>query len=272
MATGLTDEKVFENCWERLTKEIIPNLKRGNTSQKIIKKLEKELDSIVIIVQRVRVIDREGIARLVQEIRELLPCILNQHDEMKQKLETLEERVSTLESTLDAQISAHRAEVSTLNATFNARISALEEDNKALKTILLTGQIASCLEKHMVRIILEGTGSGSPKVTFREIERILEGKKSHYLPNILQEKEDRERVEKNWEELNNQYGLDHNFYAWVGELKDERNSFAHRDSKLQLTEAEDRINSSDFLSDTVKEMCWKMLFILNNLKVKNLAY
>ena len=248
----VAESKKFQDSYRKITAHILPELMSGGISTEKCKELETELDHIIIFLQTASDLNFEEICLLLQKLREALFSISHQNEELEQKIEGLH------------QLNAVRIE---------EKMNKLEQEFTSLKTDLLTGQIASSLEKEMVKRILHGaTVAGKnmiTAVTLYEIDDILQGGKgSRFLPSILQTPEQKKIAEKNWEKLDEQFKFDNLMYSFIKEVKDNRNTLAH--PSVPWTKAHELIMFGEFVNGG-KEECLKMLCILKDMGVKTIG-
>ena len=246
--TCIATSKTMQDSFRKISTDIIPKLKKGNTSPEIQKELAEELECVILLLQTEEpvIID---VAPMIQEIKEFTGFVLNENDEIKHKVEKLQSLVAR-----------HEKEIKTLKD----RMSFFENS-------MLTGQIMSCLERQMVTEILKGTAAEkTPNVTLKQIKKILDGKKSKFLPPILKEKEDKETAQKNWDSLETQYQIEDSFYPQFEVLKTNRNGIAHPNSTTK--QAEDTIKEDPYISDKDRKTCMKALDTLNKMRVTKIAF
>ena len=109
----IATSKTMQDSFRKISTDIIPKLKKGNTSPEIQKKLAEELDCVILLLKTEEpvIID---VAAMIQEIKEFTGFVLNEHEEIKHKIEKLQsvvarhekeikklnDKISTLESSM----------------------------------------------------------------------------------------------------------------------------------------------------------------------------
>ena len=227
----------FKDCHRKIM-AIIPKMKaakKATPDQR--QELEKQLEDMIVLVQteEVKEAEMEKVAAVLQEVKELLICVLDQQQEIETKYERLAKE-------------------------FNS-----------FKTSLIAGQIVSSFERAVAQRILKDTKQeNNCIVTLYQIEDILDNKKSRFLPKILETPKEKDKVASNWEALDKCYGLSEDHYSCIQQLKRCRNKTAHPLMTIQEAHKHLRTVKKSSLHTQERDMCIEMLEVMRRMGVANI--
>ena len=234
-------------------KPAVPKLKNGDVSPVPTRtELMEKLDRAIMLLQTGKPITSQEIAAVITQIRESIGLVFDENDDLKFKLEALKKLVTT-----------HETKIQTLTKD----IAKLQRDIAFYKNSMIMGQVMSCLERKMVKEILTGT-TVATSLTLYQIEQLLEGKKSRFLPDILAE--DREIVATNWNSLDRKYGFTKNLYSQLLSIKDNRNDIAH--PGMTVDTAATMIIGNPNISNDEQAACKQALDTLKRMNVTTITW
>ena len=232
----------FKDCHRKIM-AIIPEMKvtrRATLDQ--CKELEKQLEDMIVLVQTEEMVKREKIAEVLQQVKELLTCVLNQQEDLYQTVKELKIKCERLGKELDS-----------------------------FKTSLIAGQIVSSFERAVAQRILKDTKQeNNCIVTLYQIEDILENNKSRFLPKILETPKEKDKVASNWEALDKCYGLSEDHYSCIQQLKRCRNTTAHPSMTIQEAQGHLKTVKNSSLRTQERDMCIEMLEVMRRMGVANI--
>ncbi len=263
---------------ERDIKTIVSNMKK---TRKVLpfqfEELERLLDRLFLVVKNRKVhIDSEetSIAECILGIKEALRCALNETDDIKKNTGRIEEelthKIAKLESELECMKKEQERTKSELECIKKQK-ERTEEELTSLKSELVTGQIASCFEREIVKAVLDGVEETDQKVAIWQLEDRISNKKSRQLPPILETEEQRRQANDNWNKIDEKYSLRHDYYSSVPHLKTQRNLTAH--PKMTIKDAMEFLKSkeSSNIAEKDRKICIDMLEVLTKMGVPDIT-
>ena len=189
-------------------KTILSNPSASPTPQEF----EKILDSVTVHIQDSHIqVNAEEVAVIVDALKEPIKSLFSKVDTLEKELKDLQRKYENLQK----------------------KYRELEE----LQSTLLVGQIASQVEKKLLKRILhgtdkyrayqEGTDVSLEYATFNKIQDAISGRSEGYRTGIHLTVEDRAIAGANWDRMDGELQLDKKFYLSHDDFKKYRNNKAH---------------------------------------------
>ncbi len=240
----------IEDCQSKLM-SILPKMKEtGKAPLDQCEELETMFDDLILAIQssEVEETEMEDIAELLQEVKEVLSCVLNQNEDLAQKVGKLESELECIKKEQERN----------------------KEELTSLRSELVTGQIASCFEREIVKAVLDGVKQTDKILAIGQLEDIIRNKTSRQLPPILKTAKQRRQANDNWNKIDKKYSLSHDHYSRVPHLKFQRNLKAHPEMTIKKAMEFLKSKESTSIAEDDRKICIDMLEVLTKMGVPDI--
>ena len=196
------------------------------------KKFTEITDSVIVAIQSEENVDMNQIAMIIDCLKQSVLILFEETDHLKKEMEKLK------------------------------KLQKLEEG-------LLIGQIATKVEKEIIKRLLEGTHVEETYfLTINQLERACE-KGLGSRQKIFSDQHQIDKANENWDNLETMLGLNNNIYGAIESFKSVRNIDAH--PNLSVNDALKRLETVTSCNGKDKDMVKKLIEILQKLSVTDIG-
>ena len=242
----------FDECHKQIM-TLLPEMKTtGKATPDQCEELEKQFEQLILLVQteEVEEDEMEDLAEILQEVKEYFSCVLNEQEDLLQTVKELKVEIQSQKDNLKS---------------LEEKYQILEKKIDSFRSGLIAGQLINCFEKEAAKKILEGTGESEEDATLSEIDELLQGRESYYLPEILQTQEQKETVKENWRRFNTDHGFSKKDYRHMYKLRRQRNETAH--PHMGIKEAQEQFQKMTMNTEKDRRICMEVLKAMEKLGI-----